>query len=151
VSYLSHIRGIDSGTISNVLNKESGLVGVAGGSGEMSELLNRAKDGDGEAKLAIDLYVYRIQKYLAAFDCAAGGAMAFLFGGGVVEHSPEILQLVFASPYFETVIPHLASNELEASITRLSTNQSKRHVWAAKIDEEERIVSHMHSLLMKKK
>jgi acetate kinase len=89
----------------------------------MSELLNRAKDGDGEAKLAIDLYVYRIQKYLAAFDCAAGGAMAFLFGGGVVEHSPEILQLVFASPYFETVIPHLASNELEAPITRLSTNQ----------------------------
>lgn len=70
-----------------MLNRESGLRGLAGGSGDMQQLL--ADDGPA-ARLAIDVYCYRARKYIGAYAAALGGVDAILFGGGIGEGSAAI-------------------------------------------------------------
>lgn len=70
-----------------ILNEHSGLLGVSGSSGDVSELL--ADDSHG-ARKAIEMYVYRARKYLGAYMSALGGVDGILFGGGTGEHVPEV-------------------------------------------------------------
>jgi acetate kinase len=71
------------------LNERSGLRGVAGGSGDMRDLLAR-EGSDARARLAVELFCHRARKYLGAYLAVLGGADAVVFTGGVGEHQPEI-------------------------------------------------------------
>lgn len=70
-----------------ILNHESGLAGVAGGSGDLAVLLER---DDADARLAVDMFCHRLRKYLGAYLAVLGGAEAILFGGGIGERAPLI-------------------------------------------------------------
>lgn len=70
-----------------MLNRESGLRGLTGGSGDMQQLL---ADDRPAARLAIEVYCYRARKYIGAYAAALGGVDAILFGGGVGEGSAAI-------------------------------------------------------------
>ena len=70
-----------------ILNHESGLIGVAGDSGDMAGLLER---DDADARLAVDMFCHRLRKYLGAYLAVLGGAEAILFGGGIGERAPFI-------------------------------------------------------------
>jgi len=74
----------------NVLNKESGLLGVSGLSNDMRDILHKAKKGNARAKLAFDIFVYRIKKYIGAYAAAMGGLNAVIFAGGIGENVPGI-------------------------------------------------------------
>jgi acetate kinase len=83
--------GVDAGRLENLLNHESGLVALAG-TGDMRELLARE---DSRARDAIDLYCYRIVKYVGAYLATLeGGTEAIVFTGGVGHGSPEIRRRV---------------------------------------------------------
>ncbi len=71
------------------LEEESGLRGLAGSS-DLREIVGREEAGDAAARLAIDLYAYRIKKYVGAYFAALGRVDAVVFTGGVGENSPEI-------------------------------------------------------------
>ncbi len=85
--YLQNKAGLSIHEVDKILNRSSGLLGVSGLSGDMKALL---VSDDEDAVLAIDLYCYRIKKYVGAYAAALGGVDAVLFGGGVGEHSPFI-------------------------------------------------------------
>ncbi len=87
-AFLEEHEGIGPAEAEHILNRDSGLKGVSGRSGDMRELLEAA--GDERAELAIELYCYRIRKYIGAYLAALGGADAIVFGGGVGENSPPI-------------------------------------------------------------
>jgi acetate kinase len=70
-----------------LLNKESGLLGVSGQSGDMRALL---ASSDPRAKLAIDMFCYRARKYIGAYTTVLGGLDGIVFGGGIGENSPAI-------------------------------------------------------------
>jgi len=72
-----------------VLNDRSGLLGLAG-VGDMREVLRRAEAGDADARLAVDVYCYRVKKYVGAYLAALGRLDALVFTAGVGENSPEI-------------------------------------------------------------
>jgi acetate kinase len=86
-AFLEEHEGIRPGEAEHILNRDSGLKGVSGRSGDMRELLEA---GDERAELAIDLYCYRIRKYIGSYLTVLGGADALAFGGGVGENSSEI-------------------------------------------------------------
>ncbi|MGH9441153.1 MAG: acetate/propionate family kinase [Thermoanaerobaculia bacterium] len=75
--------------VERALEEESGLRGLAGSS-DVREVLRRASEGDDDARLAADLYVYRIKKYVGAYLAVLGRVDAIVFTGGVGENSAEI-------------------------------------------------------------
>lgn len=75
--------------IDAMLNKQSGLIGICG-ENDMREVLLRASRGDGNAELAVDMYAYRIRKYIGAYFAALPHVDAIVFTAGIGENSPEI-------------------------------------------------------------
>jgi acetate kinase len=91
LEYLGHQEGLTLGEIELVLNKQSGLLGISGLTGDMRDLLaEEAEHQDRRARLAIDVFCYRARKYVGAYLAAMGGAEAVVFTGGIGENSPEI-------------------------------------------------------------
>ncbi len=72
------------------LSAEGGLAGLAGGDGDLREVLARRATGDAEAALAFDVYVHRLHSGIAAMAAALGGLDLLAFTGGVGEHLPEV-------------------------------------------------------------
>ena len=78
--------------IDQLLNKESGLKGMCG-TNDMREVLQRRDADDEKAKTAVDVYTYRIKKYIGAYYAVLGGLDAVIFTGGIGENSPMIRKL----------------------------------------------------------
>ncbi len=97
VFYLMDKEGLSPDKISGILNKESGLLGVSGVSNDMRDIL-KAASGKGRlaarAKIAIDLFVYRIEKYIGAYQAAMGGLDAVIFTAGIGENNPWLVRRI---------------------------------------------------------
>lgn len=87
--FLSRQLGVSIAEIEDALYSESGLKGLTGSS-DMRDIEIRAAEGDGEAQLAIELYAYRVRKYIGAYAAAMGGLDAVIFTGGIGENSPSM-------------------------------------------------------------
>jgi acetate kinase len=73
-----------------LLNKHSGLIGVSGLSNDMRTLLEAEDKGDERAKLAVDVFCYRLKKYIASYVGALGGIDGLAFAGGIGENAPRV-------------------------------------------------------------
>ncbi|MCP4578311.1 MAG: acetate kinase, partial [Deltaproteobacteria bacterium] len=78
--------------IDDLLNKESGLKGLCG-TNDMREVLEKRKDNDERAKIALDVYTYRIKKYIGAYFAVLGGLDSLIFTGGIGENAPVVREL----------------------------------------------------------
>jgi acetate kinase len=83
-------KGYDMAALSAMCNKQSGLLGVSGVSNDMRTLAKAADLGNTQAKLAIDIFCYRVRKYIGAYMAVLGRVDAISFAGGIGEHAPEI-------------------------------------------------------------
>jgi acetate kinase len=92
--YVLREHGLDAETLDRELNFESGLKGLAGGSGDMRELTERGMAGDPDALLALDVFVHRLAEAVAAKAAAIGGLDALVFTAGIGEGSPLVRRLV---------------------------------------------------------
>ena len=79
--------------MSTLLNKFCGLYGISGESNDMRELMAASAKGDEQAKLAIEVFCYRIKKYIGAYTAALGHVDGLVFTGGIGENSPAIRAL----------------------------------------------------------
>jgi len=89
VLYLTKDLGLDPEEVGLLLNKKSGLLGLSGQS-DMRDVLDSAGNGNERAKTAIDIFVYRIQKYIGAYVAALNGVDAIVFTAGIGENSFEL-------------------------------------------------------------
>jgi acetate kinase len=87
--YLARKTGRPFEEIEGILNKESGLKGVCG-LNDMREIQDRARGGDVQAGLAIEMFCYRIKKYIGAYYAALGSVDAIIFTGGIGENSAAV-------------------------------------------------------------
>src|SRR5207247_10234792 len=88
VFYVMHKEDLTEYQATTMLQKHSGLYGVSGISTDMAELLREEEQGNPRAKLAIDLFCYRVRKCVAAYCGALGGADAVIFTAGIGENAP---------------------------------------------------------------
>jgi len=88
--FLAHQEGADVKEVEMWLNTQSGLLGVSGKSRDMRELLDAERRGDQRAALAVEMFCYRVRKYIGAYLAVLSGADAIVFGGGIGENSPDI-------------------------------------------------------------
>jgi acetate kinase len=87
VTFLMQKESVDSATANTILNKHSGILGVSGVSSDMREVESAAKQKNDRAIIALDMYHYRIKKYIGAYAAAMGGLDLLVFTGGVGENS----------------------------------------------------------------
>jgi acetate kinase len=87
--YLNRTQGLTIKEMESLLNEQSGLKGVCG-TNDMREIERRSGEGDSHAKLAIDMYCYRIKKYIGAYFAVLGRIDALIFTGGIGENSSLI-------------------------------------------------------------
>lgn len=88
VFHLSRVGGLDISEIDAVLNRHSGLLGMAG-QGDMRQVRDMVERGDAAARLAVDVYTYRLRKYIAAYLGVVPGVHAVAFTAGVGENDPD--------------------------------------------------------------
>ena len=88
--YLQREHGFTVEEVERLLNRESGLYGVSGVSGDMREVLEAAAAGKKRARFALDLYVHQLRRHLGAMLASLEGLDAVVFTGGVGEHAPTI-------------------------------------------------------------
>ena len=88
-------EGMGPGDVDAMLNKQSGLLGVSGLTADMRELLDEeSENGDRRARLAIELFCYRVKKYIGAYLAAMNGADAVVFAGGIGENAPRVRERI---------------------------------------------------------
>jgi acetate kinase len=90
LTYLMRQGRLQAQEIDDVLNKESGLLGISGISGDMRDILAAMKQGQSRAKLAFDIYVHRLQSGVGAMVAVLGGIDLLVFTAGVGENSAEV-------------------------------------------------------------
>jgi acetate kinase len=98
VFYLMEKEKLSPHHISDLLNKKSGLLGISGVSNDMRDLLKASKSKNVKtslrAKLAIDIFIYRIEKYIGAYQAAMKGLDAVVFTAGIGEHNPWLIERI---------------------------------------------------------
>jgi len=137
ILYLMDQRGMDARAIEKLIYSESGLLGVSGLSSDMRELL--ASDA-ARARLAIDLYVYRIGRELGSLAAALGGLDAVVFTGGIGENSDEIRARVCRQAGWLGVALDEQANR--SGGPRISLSTSAVSAWVVPTNEELMIARH---------
>jgi acetate kinase len=94
VLYIMGKEGLTMAEVNALLNKHSGLVGISGVSSDMREIIREMKNGNMRAKLAFDVFCYRVKKYIGAYAAVMGGVDAIVFTAGIGENSPDVRKSV---------------------------------------------------------
>jgi len=142
ILYLMDQRGMDARAIEKLIYNQSGLLGVSGISSDMRTLLGSS---DPRAKLAIDLYVYRIRRELGSLAAALGGLDAIVFTAGIGENSPEIRERVLSDTEWLGVKIDRRANADGGP--RIHAAESRVAAWAISTNEELMIARHTQRLL----
>jgi acetate kinase len=94
IFFISRQMGLSIDQIDDLLNRESGLLGVSGISNDMREITAEANLGNDRCKLTIEMYTYRVKKYIGAYAAALGGPDALVFTAGIGENSSLIRRMI---------------------------------------------------------
>lgn len=128
---LARLFGTDQAN--RILNKESGLLGLAGAS-DLRDVHRRIATGDEIAGLALEIYTYRIKKYLGAYAAAMGGMDAVAFTAGVGENDAEVRARSLEGLDFLGLSLDPAANR--SGGPRITTPDSRTEAWVIPTDEE---------------
>lgn len=90
VTFLQKEKGLSADEVNNLLNKESGVLGVSGIGTDFRDIRAAAEKNDERALLTMDIYGYQIKKQIGAYAAAMGGIDAVVFTAGIGEHAPEV-------------------------------------------------------------
>lgn len=148
LTFLMDKEGLDSQGVSDMVNKKSGLLGVSGVSSDMREIEAAIEAGNKRAKLAEDMYFYRVIKYIGSYVAALGGVDIIVFTGGVGENQPEFRSAVCKSlAYLNVEIDEELNMKTRGDEALLSTPNSKVQITVIPTDEEFMIASDTRSIL----
>ena len=130
--------GVDD--VAKILATESGLAGLSGGSGDVRDLSEAAAAGDARARLALDVFVDAIRRYLGAFLVRLGGLDVLTFSGGIGENSPEVRAAVCQGLSAFGIELDADRNRRDFGEATVSTDSSPATILVIPADEE-RIVA----------
>lgn len=137
ILHLMQWEGLSPERMDALLNKGSGLYGLSGISNDMRTLLEHAERGDERAELAIEVFCYRIRKYVGAYYAVLNGADAVIFTGGIGENAPEIRARVCRS--LDALGIALDEERNRAAVGRemdVSAEGARTRVWVIPTNEE---------------
>ena len=137
VTFIMDKLGLDTKGVSDLLNKKSGLAGVSCLSSDYRDVVGAIAEGNDKCRLAKEMYMYRIKKYIGQYAAAMGGVDIILFTGGAGENQSDVRELTTSGLEFMGVKIDDAKNKAcRATEAILSTDDSKVTVCCIPTDEE---------------
>ena len=134
--YLLRETGMSPNELEGLLNSQSGLQGICG-VGDMREILGREEQGDDRARLAVDLFCYRIKKYIGAYLAILGRVDAVVFTGGIGENAPVIREKVLSGlEHLGMVVDPVKNRGTAGSISEIHPDGFAGKALVIKTDEE---------------
>jgi acetate kinase len=136
VTTLQKETGMSAQDLDNLMNKNSGVLGLSGVSSDFRDIENAAAQGNERAQLALDVYHYRVTKYIGAYAAAMGGVDAIVFTAGLGENSPEARYEVTKGLEFLGVKVDKEKNNMRGKQLDVSEEDAKVRVLAIPTNEE---------------
>lgn len=150
LAFIMNKEGLDTDGLSDMINKKSGVLGVSGVSSDMRELDMAIKEGNQRAILALNIYNYRIRKYVGAYAAVMGGVDIIVFTGGVGENQPLTRKMVCQDmEYMGIRLDDSKNDGLRSREMVISAPDSKVTVIVVPTDEEYVIASDTKTILMR--
>jgi acetate kinase len=140
IIYLITHEHVPPAELLGILNGKSGLKGLSGVSNDMRDVLRAAEESESEssqarAQLAVDIFCYRVRKYIGAYIAAMNGADVLIFTAGIGEHAPSIRARICAGLDNLGITIDERENQIESKEARRIGN-SKIPVWIVPTEEE---------------
>jgi acetate kinase len=137
-------EGMSPDAIDELLNRRSGLLGLSGVSSDFRDIEKAEAAGNDRAKLAIQVFVHRIKKYIGAYAALLGGPDAIVFTGGIGENSAKVRQLVCEGLVYMGVVLDVDQNarcdaKKGGGVVEISTPRAPTKVLVVETDEERMI------------
>ncbi len=141
-------HGYDMASLNAMCNKQSGLLGISGESNDMRTLFEKAQAGNRRARLAIDIFSYRLKKYLGAYMAVLGQVDAVVFTGGIGENAAAVREAACAGlePLGLVVEPDRNQQMVARREGPISPPQSKVQVLVIPTNEEEAIAADTYEI-----
>jgi acetate kinase len=140
VLYLAQHTEMDLEEIDRFLNKDSGLKGLSGVSNDMRDLQKASQEGNDRATIAMDLFAYRVRKYIGAYAASMGGVNCVVLTGGIGENDHLQRRWCVQDLEFLGIVEDPEKNThplpFENGITPIGTDDSPTHLLAIQTDEE---------------
>lgn len=147
VVYLQKKLNLDPEGISTLLNKKSGVLGITEKGSDMRDIEMAAEAGEPRSQLALDMYFYRIKKYIGAYAAAMGGVDIIVFTAGVGENQTGLREEVCKGLEFIGVKFDASKNNVRGKETIISADDSRVKVCIIPTDEELMIATDTMNLL----
>ncbi len=136
VEFIANKEGMDVSGVLNVLNKKSGVEGISGVSSDFRDLENAANEGNDRAALAIDMFAYRVAKYVGSYVAAMNGVDVIAFTAGIGENAGLVRKKTCEYLGYLGVAIDDAANATHGEEIKLSTDASKVAVYVIPTNEE---------------
>jgi acetate kinase len=139
LDFVASKEGLTLSQVESLLNKQSGLLGLSGLTPDMRELLKEIEEHDDRrARLAVEVFCYRVRKYIGAYLAVLDGADAIVFAGGIGENAVEIRKRICSGLQWMGIDFDAVAN---AALTsgregKFSTPASRAELWVIPTDEE---------------
>jgi len=140
-------KGYDVKTLNRICNKQSGLLGLSGVSNDVRSLVEIARQDDGRAKLAVDVFCYRIKKYIGAYAAVLDTVDALVFTGGIGENAVGLREQICSGlTQIGVTIDEGANSAAIAEETEISTKNSRVRVLVIPTNEQAAIANDTYEL-----
>lgn len=147
--FVEQTENTNTNAIDRALNRESGLKGLCG-TNDLRAVLEQKNAGDERARLALDLYCYRIKKYIGAYCAVLGDVDALVFTGGVGENAAEVRRLACEGlSRLGIAIDEAANTGVTGDIAEIGQVESRTRILVIKTDEELQIARETMAVLDK--
>lgn len=135
--------------VEQLINTQSGLLGLSGKSADMQDLIDSPAAGP---RLAVDMYCYRLKKYISAYQAVLGGADGIVFGGGVGEHMPQVRARTLDNMQWCGIeIDAAANRRAQGDEMQISATGSRVDIRVLPVDEAAILVSEACQVLRREK
>ena len=134
--YIQNQLGLSVDEVNNLINKKSGVLGISGISSDFRDIEEAAAKGDKRAQLALDVFHYRVRKYIGSYAAAMGGVDAIVFTAGLGENSPESRLEICKGLEFLGLSVDADKNNFRGKADIISTEDSKVKVLVIPTNEE---------------
>jgi acetate kinase len=147
IPFIMNKEGLDADGLSELINKRSGVWGVSGVSSDMREIEKACREGNRRAILALQIYTYRIRKYVGALAAVLGGVDILVFTGGVGENQCSLRAEVCSGMEFMGIRLDEERNSVRGEEAIISSPDSGTTVMVVPTDEEYMIASDTKEIL----
>ena len=137
ITYIMKELNLTVDEVNDLMNKKSGVLGISGVSSDFRDIEKAAwEDGNHRAQLALDIFTYKVKKFIGSYAAVMGGVDAIVFTAGLGENSPETREDICNGLEFLGAVLDKSKNKVRGKAAEISTEDSKTKIFVIPTNEE---------------